>query len=91
MSKTDKALPRIASRDEWVAARLGLLKEEKELTRHGDEVAQQRQELPWVLIDKEYRFETDEGSASITRRDARPARRSPTGSMALPRIWPITT
>jgi len=51
--------------DEWIAARLGLLKEEKELTRHSDELARRRQELPWVRVDKEYRFETDAGSASL--------------------------
>src|ERR1700688_1270322 len=53
------------TRKEWLAARLGLLKEEKELTRRGDELARRRKELPWVRIDKEYRFETDEGSASL--------------------------
>jgi predicted dithiol-disulfide oxidoreductase (DUF899 family) len=53
------------TRDEWLAARLELLKEEKELTRRSDEIAQRRQELPWVRIDKEYRFDTDEGSASL--------------------------
>jgi predicted dithiol-disulfide oxidoreductase (DUF899 family) len=54
------------TREEWLAARLGLLKEEKELTRRGDELARRRQqELPWVRVDKEYRFETDEGSASL--------------------------
>src|SRR5688572_3220551 len=53
------------TRKEWLAARLGLLKEEKELTRRSDELARRRQELPWVRIDKEYRFETDEGSASL--------------------------
>src|SRR5213596_476708 len=53
------------TRNEWLAARLELLKAEKELTRRSDEVARQRQELPWVRIDKEYRFETDEGSASL--------------------------
>ena len=53
------------TRDEWLAARLELLKAEKELTRRGDELARRRQELPWVRIDKEYRFETDEGSASL--------------------------
>ena len=46
-------------------ARLGLLKEEKELTRRSDELARRRQELPRVRIDKVYRFETDEGSASL--------------------------
>ena len=53
------------TREEWLAARLGLLEEEKELTRRSDELARRRQELPWVRIDKEYRFETDEGSASL--------------------------
>jgi predicted dithiol-disulfide oxidoreductase (DUF899 family) len=54
------------TRETWLAARLGLLEAEKELTRRSDEVARQRQELPWVRIDKEYRFETDEGSASLS-------------------------
>jgi predicted dithiol-disulfide oxidoreductase (DUF899 family) len=53
------------TRKEWLAARLELLKAEKELTRRGDELARRRQELPWVRIDKEYHFETDEGSASL--------------------------
>jgi predicted dithiol-disulfide oxidoreductase (DUF899 family) len=53
------------TREEWLAARLELLKEEKELTRHSDELARRRQELPWVRIDKEYRFETDAGSTSL--------------------------
>jgi predicted dithiol-disulfide oxidoreductase (DUF899 family) len=51
--------------EEWLAARLDVLKEEKELTRRSDELARRRQELPWVRIDKSYRFETDEGSASL--------------------------
>src|SRR5438270_11490533 len=53
------------TRKEWLAARLDLLEAEKELTRRGDELARRRQELPWVRIDKEYRFETDSGSASL--------------------------
>src|SRR2546430_17127623 len=53
------------TRDEWLKARLELLKAEKELTKRSDEVAQRRQELPWVKIDKEYRFETDDGEASL--------------------------
>jgi predicted dithiol-disulfide oxidoreductase (DUF899 family) len=53
------------TRKEWLAARLELLEAEKELTRRGDELARRRQELPWVQVDKEYRFETDEGSASL--------------------------
>src|ERR1700730_715899 len=55
---------RTGTREEWLAARLGLLKEEKELTRRGDELARRRQELPWVRGDKETRFETDAGGAS---------------------------
>ena len=51
--------------EEWLAARLELLEAEKELTRRSDEPARRRQELPWVRVDKEYRFETDEGSASL--------------------------
>jgi predicted dithiol-disulfide oxidoreductase (DUF899 family) len=53
------------TRKEWLAARLELLEAEKELTRRSDELARRRQELPWVRIDKDYRFETDEGSASL--------------------------
>ena len=53
------------TREEWLAARLELLEDEKELTRRGDEVARRRQQLPWVRIDKEYRFETDEGEAGL--------------------------
>jgi predicted dithiol-disulfide oxidoreductase (DUF899 family) len=55
----------IGTREQWLTARLELLKEEKALTRRSDELARRRQELPWVPIDKEYRFETDEGSASL--------------------------
>src|SRR5687768_18462141 len=55
----------VVSRDEWSKARVALLNEEKEFTRRSDEVARRRQQLPWVRIDKEYRFETDEGSASL--------------------------
>jgi predicted dithiol-disulfide oxidoreductase (DUF899 family) len=55
----------IGTRKEWLAARLELLEAEKELTRRSDELAQQRQALPWVRIDKEYRFQTDQGSAAL--------------------------
>ncbi len=53
------------TREEWLAARRELLAAEKEHTRRSDELARQRQELPWVRIDKEYTFDTDEGSASL--------------------------
>jgi predicted dithiol-disulfide oxidoreductase (DUF899 family) len=53
------------TRKEWLAVRLELLEAEKELTRRSDELAQRRQELPWVRIEKEYRFETDEGRAPL--------------------------
>jgi predicted dithiol-disulfide oxidoreductase (DUF899 family) len=57
--------PKVVSRKEWLAARIELLTAEKELTRRSDELARRRQELPWVRVDKEYRFKTDEGSASL--------------------------
>jgi predicted dithiol-disulfide oxidoreductase (DUF899 family) len=53
------------TREEWLKARLELLEAEKELTHRSDELARQRQQLPWVPIEKDYRFETDEGSASL--------------------------
>jgi len=53
------------TRDEWLAARMQLLEAEKALTRVSDELAERRQALPWVRIDKQYRFETDEGKASL--------------------------
>jgi len=52
-----------ATRQAWLKARLELLAAEKALTRRSDELARQRQALPWVRVDKTYRFETDEGSA----------------------------
>jgi predicted dithiol-disulfide oxidoreductase (DUF899 family) len=56
---------RIATREEWRAERLDLLEAEKDLTHRSDELARRRQELPWVKIDKDYRFDTDEGSATL--------------------------
>jgi predicted dithiol-disulfide oxidoreductase (DUF899 family) len=53
------------TRKQWLAARLKLLEAEKELTRRSDDLARRRQKLPWIRIDKEYRFDTDEGSASL--------------------------
>src|SRR5882724_869625 len=53
------------TREEWLAARLELLEAEKELTRRSDELARQRRQLPWVRIDKEYVFGTDEGEQSL--------------------------
>ena len=53
------------TRDEWVAARQKLLAAEKELTRRSDELASQRQQLPWVRIDKQYRFDTDTGTKTL--------------------------
>ena len=57
--------PNIGTREDWLAARVALLAAEKELTRRSDELARQRQALPWVRIDKAYRFDTDEGEASL--------------------------
>ncbi len=56
---------RTATREEWLAQRHELLKDEKEHTRRGDELARRRQELPWVRVEKAYGFETDEGPASL--------------------------
>jgi predicted dithiol-disulfide oxidoreductase (DUF899 family) len=53
------------TREQWRTARLELLAAEKELTRRGDELAQRRQALPWVRVDKQYRFETSKGSATL--------------------------
>ena len=53
------------TREQWLAARLELLDAEKELTRRGDELTRRRQELPWVRLDKTYRLDTDEGSATL--------------------------
>jgi predicted dithiol-disulfide oxidoreductase (DUF899 family) len=53
------------TREQWLKARLDLLEAEKELTRRSDELAERRQALPWVRVDKEYCFETDKGSASL--------------------------
>src|SRR4051794_14652708 len=53
------------TREEWLTARLQLLEAEKEHTRRGDELARQRRELPWVAVEKDYRFDTDAGSASL--------------------------
>jgi predicted dithiol-disulfide oxidoreductase (DUF899 family) len=53
------------TRKQWLAARLELLEAEKDLTRRSDELARRRQELPWLRVDKSYRFETDDGTASL--------------------------
>src|ERR1022692_2176584 len=53
------------TREEWLAARLELLEAEKALTRHSDELARRRQELPWVRVEKDYRFTTEDGDASL--------------------------
>ena len=66
MERTAMTTHTTGTRNEWLAARLELLEAEKDLTRRSDELARRRQELPWVRMDKEYRFETDEGSAALT-------------------------
>jgi predicted dithiol-disulfide oxidoreductase (DUF899 family) len=53
------------TREQWLVVRRELLEAEKDLTRRSDELTQQRQQLPWVRIENDYRFETDEGSASL--------------------------
>jgi predicted dithiol-disulfide oxidoreductase (DUF899 family) len=56
---------KIGGREEWQAARDRLLAEEKELTRRSDELARKRRELPWVRVEQEYRFDTDEGPRTL--------------------------
>jgi predicted dithiol-disulfide oxidoreductase (DUF899 family) len=56
---------RIGTQEEWQAERDALLKEEKELTRRGDELAAKRRELPWVVVEKDYRFETEAGTKTL--------------------------
>ena len=53
------------SREEWLAARTALLAAEKELTRRSDELARKRQALPWVGVEKDYSFETDDGTKTL--------------------------
>ena len=55
----------IGTHEEWLTARLALLEEEKALTRRSDEVARRRQALPWVRIDENYRFDTENGNVSL--------------------------
>ena len=55
----------VGTREEWLAARTALLREEKELTRRSDELARKRQALPWVAVDKEYRFESEDGTKAL--------------------------
>jgi predicted dithiol-disulfide oxidoreductase (DUF899 family) len=57
--------PRIATQEEWKVERDALLKEEKELTRRGDELASKRRELPWVPVEQDYRFETEGGTKTL--------------------------
>jgi predicted dithiol-disulfide oxidoreductase (DUF899 family) len=64
-SQATSTTHRIGTRDEWLAERLELLEAEKDLTRRSDALAQRRQALPWVRVDKAYRFDTEDGSASL--------------------------
>jgi predicted dithiol-disulfide oxidoreductase (DUF899 family) len=64
---------RVGTREEWLAARIALLEQEKEHTRRSDELARLRGELPWVPVEKEYRFDTEEGSKTLAELfDGRP-------------------
>jgi len=54
------------TRKDWLAARLSLLEQEKELTRRSDEIAARRQELPWVKVEKDYRLETEHGVVPLS-------------------------
>jgi predicted dithiol-disulfide oxidoreductase (DUF899 family) len=56
---------RTGTHDEWLKARLNLLEAEKELTRRSDDIARRRRELPWVRLDKDYRFDTEDGDVTL--------------------------
>ena len=56
---------KVGTREEWLAARITLPAEEKELTRRSDELARKRQALPWVTVEKEYSFETEGGTKTL--------------------------
>jgi predicted dithiol-disulfide oxidoreductase (DUF899 family) len=56
---------KVGTRQEWEVAREELLRKEKELTRRNDELAQERRELPWVPVEKDYRFESEDGTKSL--------------------------
>src|SRR3984893_14425179 len=58
---------KVGTRDEWLTARKELLAREKEHTRRGDDLAGERRELPWVRVEKEYTFDTDDGSKTLTQ------------------------
>jgi predicted dithiol-disulfide oxidoreductase (DUF899 family) len=70
------------TRQEWLAARLELLEAEKALTRRSDELARQRRELPWVRVEKDYRFATEDGDASL--RDLLTSTPRPQGAVVIP-------
>src|SRR5215469_5928207 len=63
---TERAMHTTGTREEWLKARLDLLKDEKALIRQSDELARRRQELPWVRVANAYQFESDEGKLSLT-------------------------
>src|SRR5215211_641035 len=65
--KEASAMPehKVGTREEWLRAREELLAREKELTRRNDELARERRELPWVPVEKDYRFETEDGTKSL--------------------------
>src|SRR5262249_22043071 len=65
METKTKTRHKIGTRDQWLKARLDLLKAEKDLTHQSDNLARRRQQLPWVRIEKDYRFEADDGKASL--------------------------
>ena len=74
---------RVGTREEWLAAREQLLVREKEHTRLGDELAEQRRDLPWVPVEKEYRFDTDDGEKALAELfDGRPSCSSTTSCSA---------
>jgi predicted dithiol-disulfide oxidoreductase (DUF899 family) len=66
MTEATMADHKVGTHEEWLAAREQLLVREKEHTRIGDELARQRRELPWVRVEKDYRFDTDDGERELS-------------------------
>ena len=92
----------VVSREEWLKTRLDLLAAEKEFTRRRDDLTRRRMAMPWVQVEKDYRFEGPDGTRSLAelfegrsvrtgRRAAPPARSGPTTSMASRSTWPTGT
>ena len=81
---------KIVDPEQWQADRAELLEREKAHTRMGDELARQRRELPWVQLNKPYRFDTEEGPRTLAELFEGRSRCCSTTSCSGPAMWPAT-